>query len=179
VIDFPLFGWNAKEQRYDPMHHPFCAPHPEDIPLLKEGYETSLEPGHPDHPWGKVRASLYDLVLNGYEIAGGSIRTHRREVQELVFGAIGLDFEQAKDRFGFLLEAFEYGAPPHGGIALGLDRIVAILAGCDSIRDVIAFPKTATFTCPLSGAPTPLDPAALAELHITTVPVGNNQPSRE
>jgi len=171
VVDFPLFGWNDKEHRYDPMHHPFCAPNPDDIQLLKDGYNTDTEPGHRDHPWGKVRATLYDLVLNGYEIGGGSIRTHRRDLQELVFGAIGLDFDHAKERFGFLLEAFEYGAPPHGGIACGLDRIIAIMARSDSIRDVIAFPKTATFTCPLSGAPTPVDRKALDELHIATVPM--------
>ncbi|MBI3920213.1 MAG: aspartate--tRNA ligase [Armatimonadetes bacterium] len=169
VVDFPLFGWNEKESRYDPMHHPFCAPNPEDIDLLRQGYDTTAEPGHPGHPWGKVRASLYDLVLNGYELGGGSIRTHRRDLQELVFGAIGLDFEHAKERFGFLLEAFEYGAPPHGGIACGLDRFVAILSGCDSIRDVIAFPKTATFTCPLSGAPTPVEEAALKDLHLRSL----------
>jgi len=169
VVDFPLFGWNETEKRYDPMHHPFCMPQPEDLALLKEGYDTKEEPGSPDHPWSKVRASLYDLVLRGYEIAGGSIRTHRRDIQQDVFGAIGLDLEDAKGRFGFLLEAFEYGAPPHGGIAVGLDRVLAILGNCENIREVIAFPKTASVTCPLTGAPTPMDEATLKELHLVSV----------
>ncbi|MCS6861874.1 MAG: aspartate--tRNA ligase [Abditibacteriales bacterium] len=170
IVDVPLFGWNAAEQRYDPMHHPFCAPLPEDLELLKAGYTATVPPGHPDHPWGKVRANLYDCVLNGYEVAGGSIRTHRRDVQELVFGAIGLDFEQAKERFGFLLEAFEYGAPPHGGIACGLERLIMILAGTDNIRDVIAFPKTGDARDLMTGAPTVIDDQTLAELHVRTIP---------
>jgi aspartyl-tRNA synthetase len=110
-------------------------------------------------------------VLNGYEVAGGSIRTHRRDVQELVFGAIGLDFEKAKERFGFLLEAFEYGAPPHGGIACGLERLIMILAGTDNIRDVIAFPKTGDSRDLMTGAPTAIDNKALEELHVRTIPV--------
>ncbi len=171
IVDVPLLGWNEAEQRYDPMHHPFCAPVPEDIELLKAGYTTSVPPGHPEHPWGKVRANLYDCVLNGYEVAGGSIRTHRRDIQELVFGAIGLDFERAMARFGFLLEAFEYGAPPHGGIACGLERLIMILAGTDNIRDVIAFPKTGDARDLMTGAPTAIDDKTLEELHVRTIPV--------
>ena len=171
VVDVPLFGWNEEEKRYDPMHHPFCAPLPEDVELLKEGAQSSVPMGDPEHPWSKARANLYDCVLNGYEVAGGSIRTHRRDVQELVFGAIGLDFEKAKERFGFLLEAFEYGAPPHGGIACGLERLIMILAGTDNIRDVIAFPKTGDARDLMTGAPTVIDDKTLEELHVRTIPV--------
>jgi aspartyl-tRNA synthetase len=149
VVDFPMFEWNEDEGRWDPLHHPFTAP----------SGDLDADPG----TW---RSRAYDLVLNGTEVAGGSIRINRPEVQRKVFDALGLPPAEAEDRFGFLLEAFRYGAPPHGGIAFGLDRIVAILAGRESIRDVIAFPKTASAFDPLTGAPAPVDDRQLRELGI-------------
>ncbi|HEY8487890.1 MAG TPA: aspartate--tRNA ligase [Thermaerobacter sp.] len=157
VVDFPLLEWDEDEGRYVARHHPFTSPRDEDLERL----ETD--------PAG-VRAKAYDLVLNGYEIGGGSIRIHRRDVQERVFRAIGLPPEKARERFGFLLEAFEYGPPPHGGIAFGFDRIVMLAAGASSIRDVIAFPKTARAVDPLTGAPADVDPGQLEELHIRIQP---------
>ncbi|MBI4607532.1 MAG: aspartate--tRNA ligase [Candidatus Rokubacteria bacterium] len=156
VIDFPLFGYNAEERRWDPMHHPFTAPRDEDVPLL-------------DSDPARVRAKAYDLVLNGEEAAGGSIRIHQTHLQEKVFELIGIKPDEARARFGFLLEALEFGAPPMGGIAFGLDRLVAILAGEESIREVIAFPKTQRGICALTGAPAPVDPAQLRELGIRVV----------
>ena len=155
VTDFPMFEWDAPENRFTAMHHPFTSPAPEDIEKL----ETDQ---------GNVRAQAYDLVLNGSEIGGGSIRIHDASVQARIFRAISLTDEEARHRFGFFLEALSYGTPPHGGIALGLDRIVAILAGEPSIRDVIAFPKTATATDLMTGAPTTVDERQLRELAIRT-----------
>jgi len=154
VVNFPLFEWNEEENRYDPSHHPFTAPMYEDIPLL-------------DTDPLRVRAQSYDIVLNGTEIGGGSIRIHNRDLQEKIFSLIGLSNEEANEKFGFLLDAFKYGAPPHGGIAMGLDRLVAILQGMESIRDVIAFPKTQKALCLLSGAPSSLQKKQLDELSIT------------
>ena len=151
VVDFPLVEWNEDERRWDAMHHPFTAPQDRDA-----------EAGLADP--GAARAKAYDLVLNGQEIGGGSIRIHSRALQQRVFELLGIGEADARAKFGFLLEALEYGAPPMGGIAFGLDRIVAILAGVDSIRDVIAFPKTQKGTCPLTDAPTPVGPAQLKEL---------------
>jgi len=151
VLDFPLLEWSEEEKRWQAMHHPFTAPRDEDVELLWS------EPG-------RVRAKAYDLVLNGQEIGGGSIRIHERRLQQRMFEVLGIGETEARAKFGFLLEALEYGAPPHGGIALGLDRLVAILAGTDTIRDVIAFPKTQKGTCPLTEAPAPVSPAQLAEL---------------
>ncbi len=153
VTDFFLFKYNEKEKRIEPSHHPFSSPLDEDIPLL-------------DKDPLKVRGKIYDIILNGSEIGGGSIRIHDSNLQRKVFQIIGLDERTAEDRFGFLLRAFQYGAPPHGGIALGLDRIVALALGEESIREVITFPKTQTGTCPLTEAPAPLDESQLKELHL-------------
>ncbi|HEY7138943.1 MAG TPA: aspartate--tRNA ligase [Methylomirabilota bacterium] len=151
VIDFPLFEWNEDERRWDAMHHPFTAPR-----------DADAAAGLTDP--GAARAKAYDLVINGHEIGGGSIRIHSRALQQRVFELLGIGETEARAKFGFLLEALEYGAPPMGGIALGLDRLVALLAGVDSIRDVIAFPKTQKGTCPLTDAPTPVGPLQLKEL---------------
>jgi aspartyl-tRNA synthetase len=156
VIDFPLFEWNADEKRWDPSHHLFTSPMVEDIPLL-------------DSNPAKVRGQQYDLACNGYEVAGGSIRIHDRSLQEKIFGLIGLDVEDAKVRFGHMIEAFEYGAPPHGGIAPGIDRLVMLLAGEPNIREVIAFPKSQQAADLMAGAPSEADAKQLDELHIATV----------
>jgi len=151
IVDFPSFKYNEEEKRWESEHHPFTAPHPEDLDKL----ETA-----PD----KVRARSYDLVLNGIEIASGSIRIHDSQLQERIFKIIGINKEEAGKRFGFLLEAFQFGAPPHGGIAFGLDRLLATLSGEDSIREVITFPKTSTGFCPLTGAPSQVEERQLKEL---------------
>jgi len=156
IIDFPLVEWNPDEKRWDAVHHPFTAPRDEDLPLLES------DPG-------RARAKAYDLVLNGQEAAGGSIRIHQPSVQERVFGLIGISKEEGRARFGFLLEALEFGAPPMGGIAFGLDRLAANMVGQESIREVIAFPKTQKGTCPLTDAPAPVDPKQLRELGIRLV----------
>ena len=153
VVDFPMFEWNEDENRWEALHHPFTSPKEEDVEKLLEDPES-------------VRARAYDMVLNGVEIGGGSIRIHREDIQEKVFKVIGLSDEEAKERFGFLLEALKYGAPPHGGMAFGLDRLCAIMRGEESIRDVIAFPKTQRGQCLLTGAPDTVRPEQLEELHI-------------
>jgi aspartyl-tRNA synthetase len=154
VTDFPLLEYDEDEERYVAMHHPFTAPHPDDLDQLDE------DPG-------AVRSRGYDLVLNGNEIGGGSIRIHNRAIQQQVFAALGIDEDEAEERFGFLLDAFRYGAPPHGGIALGLDRLVMLLAGADSLRDVIAFPKTQSAQEPMVRSPDWVDPEQLEDLHLT------------
>ena len=153
VVDFPLLEWDEETARYHAMHHPFTSPKPEDIPLLKE------------RP-GDVRANAYDLVLNGNEIGGGSIRIHDRKTQESMFELLGFTPEQAQAQFGFLMDAFQYGAPPHGGIAFGFDRLVAILGGQETIRDFIAFPKNNAGRDVMIDAPAPLENDQLDELHL-------------
>ena len=156
VVDFPLFAWNPELGRWVAEHHPFTSPRDADLPYL------AAEPA-------RVRAQCYDLVCNGWELGSGSIRIHQRQVQEQVLGVLGYTASQAEESFGHLLEALEYGAPPHGGIAIGLDRLVAILAGTDTIRDVIAFPKTRQATDLLMGAPAEVSASQLAELHLRSV----------
>ncbi len=153
VVDFPMFDWNKDEQRWESLHHPFTSPAQDDIAALEA------------NP-GKCLSRAYDLVLNGTELGGGSIRIHRPEMQQAVFRLLGIDAAAAEEKFGFLLEALKYGAPPHGGIAFGLDRIVMLMAGVPSIRDVIAFPKTQTAACPLTNAPSEAGEAQLRELGI-------------
>jgi aspartyl-tRNA synthetase len=153
VVDFPMFEYDEEDQRYVAAHHPFTAP--------KDGHEVFLE----TNP-GKALAKAYDMVLNGWEIGGGSVRIFQEEVQSKVFRALKIGEEEARAKFGFLLDALQYGAPPHGGIAFGLDRIVTMMAGADSIRDVIAFPKTQRAQDLLTQAPSPVDEKQLRELHI-------------
>jgi aspartyl-tRNA synthetase len=153
VHQFPLFEWDENRQAWSPAHHIFTMPLDEHLAHL------STDPG-------RVHAQLYDLAANGQELASGSIRIHRKDIQERVMEVIGMKPEEAQTKFGFLLEAFEYGAPPHGGIALGLDRLVVLFHGGDSIRDAIAFPKTASATSLMDGAPAPIDEADLRELRI-------------
>jgi aspartyl-tRNA synthetase len=153
VVDFPLLGWDADEKRWVAEHHPFTRPRDEDLPLF-------------DSDPGAIRAQAYDLVLNGYEVGGGSMRIFRREVQEKMFKALGFTPEEAREKFGFFLDAFEYGTPPHGGIAFGLDRLVMILAGRTNLRETIAFPKTASATDLLTDAPSAVSDRQLEELHI-------------
>jgi aspartyl-tRNA synthetase len=166
VVDFPMFGYNDAEGRWDALHHPFTAPAP--------GHgETELSFEDP----GRLRSRGYDIVVDGAELGGGSIRSHTPEIQSQVFAAIGMDQDEAEARFGFLLEALRYGAPPHGGIALGVDRIVAMLSGHDSIRDVIAFPKTASGSDPLTGAPAAVDEKQLRELGVRLAPTAPPRPA--
>jgi aspartyl-tRNA synthetase len=153
VIDFPLFEWDAEGRRWDPSHHLFTSPMPEDLPLLE------TDPG-------AARGQQYDLICNGEEVAGGSIRIHQRDVQERIFELIGLEPNEATARFGHMLEAFEFGTPPHGGIAPGIDRLVMLLAGEPNIREVIAFPKTQQAKDLMAGAPSPVEPEQLDELHL-------------
>ncbi|MBE42869.1 MAG: aspartate--tRNA ligase [Chloroflexi bacterium] len=158
ITDFPLFEWNSDEERWDASHHAFCMP--------KEGYGDYL-----DNDPGKVIAQSYDLICNGLEMASGSIRVHNRELQEKIFGVLGYSKEQVSDRFAQILDAFEYGAPPHGGIAPGIDRLIMVLLAKESIRDVIAFPKTQSQMDPLFGAPSKIDDSQLEELNIQLIPV--------
>ncbi len=164
VTDFPMFEFHEEDGRYYSMHHPFTSPVDEDLNLLEravEGGETNL--------LGQIRTKAYDPVINGVEMASGSIRIHRRDVQRLVFKALGMSTEEARERFGFFLDALEYGTPPHGGIAPGIDRMMMVLAGTDNMRDVIAFPKTASAADLMIDAPGEVDPKQLDELHLRVV----------
>ena len=159
VVDFPMFEWSEDERRFDALHHPFTSP----------SGDLEADPGE----W---RSRAYDVILDGWELGGGSIRINTPQVQQRVFDALGIGPEEAHERFGFLLEALTYGAPPHGGIAFGIDRIVALLAGRDSIRDAIAFPKTASGADPLTGAPAPVDERQLRDLGVrSTVPAPGHE----
>lgn len=153
ITDFPLFEYNEEDKRYVAAHHPFTMPHVDDIETIES------DPAN-------ARAQSYDLVLNGYELGSGSLRIYQRELQEQMFKVLGFTPEETKEKFGFLLEAFDYGTPPHGGIALGIDRLVMVLAGRDNLRDTIAFPKTSSASCLLTGAPTVVDPKQLRELSL-------------
>jgi aspartyl-tRNA synthetase len=164
VTNFPMFEWDEAEQQWTAAHHPFTSPHEEDLPLLETGVTSGVK--DPLSPLSAVRALAYDVVLNGTELGSGSIRIHRQDVQSRIFHALGMTDEEARSRFGFFLEALEYGTPPHGGIALGLDRIVMILAGADSLREVIPFPKTAAAKDLMMEAPTPVPEGQLRELGI-------------
>ncbi len=157
VTDFPMFEWDEEAQRYVALHHPFTAPAVDDIADLRANAKTAVSRG-------------YDMVMNGNEIGGGSIRIHRPEMQSAVFELLGIGAEEAEAKFGFLLDALKFGAPPHGGIAFGIDRIAALMAGTESIRDVIPFPKTTTAQCLMTGAPSPIPDAQLAEVHIQVRP---------
>ncbi|MFD0321880.1 aspartate--tRNA ligase [Lysobacter gummosus] len=157
VTDFPMFEWDEEAQRYVALHHPFTAPAVDDIADLRANAKTAVSRG-------------YDMVLNGNEIGGGSIRIHRPQMQSAVFDLLGIGAEEAEAKFGFLLDALKYGAPPHGGIAFGIDRIAALMAGTESIRDVIAFPKTTTAQCLMTGAPSKIPDAQLAEVHVMVRP---------
>jgi aspartyl-tRNA synthetase len=156
VVDFPLLEWDEENSRFHAMHHPFTSPKAEDIQLLNS------EPG-------KVRANAYDLVINGVEIGGGSIRIFNKELQKKMFKALGFSEEQAQEQFGFLMNAFEYGAPPHGGIALGFDRLVALFGGSDSIRDFIAFPKNNSGRDVMIDSPSTISKEQLDELKLRIV----------
>ena len=162
IVDFPMFEWSEAERRWQAMHHPFTAPRDEDLPLLE---------GRP----AEALAKAYDLVLNGQEIGGGSIRIHQQAIQQKVFELLGIGKDEARAKFGFLLDALEFGAPPMGGIAFGLDRLVAILAGEESIREVIAFPKTQKGSDPMTEAPAPVSPAQLRELGIGVLDLGKDR----
>jgi len=153
IVDFPLFEWNQDEGRYDPLHHPFTSPIEEDLEKLE------TDPAH-------ICSQAYDIVVNGSEIGGGSIRIHNTKIQQKVFDLLNISREQAQQRFGFFLKALEYGAPPHGGIAFGLDRMVMLLTGTENIRDVIAFPKTQRGQCLLTDAPSEVDQKQLNELNL-------------
>jgi len=166
VTDYPLLEWDEENSRFSAMHHPFTSPVDEDIEKMFSMNVSELQT--PDSELGTLRAKAYDIVLNGYEIGGGSIRIHKKDIQKKMFEILKISDEEARSKFGFLLDALEYGAPPHGGIALGLDRLVMLMVGAHSIRDVIAFPKTQKAVCLMSGAPSIVEQKQLRDLHIKT-----------
>lgn len=168
IVDYPLLEWSEEEGRFQAMHHPFTSPVDEDIERILSLNVTDFSDLQPSafSLLSSIKAKAYDIVLNGYEIGGGSIRIHRRDVQKKMFEILKISEEEARIKFGFLLDALEYGAPPHGGLALGLDRLIMIMVGAPSIRDVIAFPKTQKGVCLMSGAPSPVEPKQLRDLHI-------------
>ncbi|MBW3638127.1 MAG: aspartate--tRNA ligase, partial [Armatimonadetes bacterium] len=172
IVDTPMFEYDKEKSGFDATHHPFCLPNPEDMALFEQGFTSEIAKSDIAHPHARVRAWLYDLVLNGFELASGSIRCHRRDIQHRIFEVIGLPQDVAQERFGFMLDAFEYGAPPHGGIAPGFDRVVTLLAGIPdgNIREVIPFPKTSGGTDPLTGAPTFIPSERWSELGLQELP---------
>ena len=157
VVNFPLLDWDAEEKKWNAVHHPFTSPRDEDMSNLSNRDQGVLS---------SLKSKAYDIVLNGYELGGGSIRIHRMDIQQEIFSILGINPEQQKLRFGFLLDALKFGAPPHGGLALGLDRIVMLLRGTSNIRDVIAFPKTQSGADLMCGSPSELDEKQLRETHI-------------
>jgi aspartyl-tRNA synthetase len=163
VTNFPMFEWDEGEKQWMAAHHPFTSPHEQDMDLLEQGVDSVNDP---QSTLSAVRALAYDVVLNGTELGSGSIRIHRQDVQAEIFRSLGMSDEEAKERFGFFLDALEYGTPPHGGIALGLDCIVMILAGASSLREVIAFPKTAKAIDLMVDAPTPVSEQQMKELNL-------------
>jgi aspartyl-tRNA synthetase len=169
VHHFPMYQWDEQLGRWDATHNPFSGPLPEDEPLLVTASGDPLEPS-PQDPAGQARAQQYDVVLNGWELGGGSVRIHRRELLERSFALMGHTYEGMRDRFGALLESFDYGAPPHGGIALGIDRWAALFTNQENIREVMAFPKTQSGSDLMLEAPSPADPEQLAELHLRFEP---------
>jgi len=156
VVDFPLVEWNDDKKRWDALHHPFTSPNTEDFDKL-------------DSDPGSVRSFGYDIVMNGYELGGGSIRIHDKQLQSKIFTLLGINENEAKEKFGFLMDAFNYGAPPHGGMAFGLDRIVMLLAGSSQIRDVIAFPKTTSALSLMDNSPSEVSKEQLNELHLDII----------
>ncbi|MCB2231300.1 aspartate--tRNA ligase [bacterium] len=169
VTDFPLLDYNEDEQRWEAMHNIVSHPHEADLPLIDEGFESSLSGTDLTHPWRRAKAMQYDLVVNGWEVASGGQRINRSELQKKILAILGIDSERAERMFGFLLRALEFGAPPHAGIALGLDRLVALMGRRDSIRDVIAFPKTANAASLMDGSPSEIEPSQLEELGLKIV----------
>ena len=156
VIDFPLVEWNDDETRWDTLHHPFTTPRMEDVPKI------ATDPAN-------VRSVAYDIVMNGYELGGGSIRIHDKDLQSKIFTLLGIEDKEAQEKFGFLMDAFRYGAPPHGGMAFGFDRIIMLLAGSNQIRDVIAFPKTTSALSLMDDSPSPVSEKQLEELHLAVI----------
>jgi aspartyl-tRNA synthetase len=169
VTRFPLFEYDEPTSRLNAMHNIVSSPCEEDQALLDEGFQTSVPVSDAQHPWRQIRAEQYDLVLNGTEIASGGIRIHRSDLQKKILNILGMSDERAERMFGFLLRALRYGAPPHGGLAPGLDRIVALMTGSESIRDVIAFPKTTNAASLMDGAPAEIDAEQLDELGLQIV----------